>query len=136
MRKVERLFKGEHHRFEVRGSVEGVIVGSVFVCGRPLVSGRKHQTCACGACTSKATILKSVSNVPRCSQILMIQWFFLTEICTNTHLQVSFWERQFEEVLLGLGLAKVPNWECLFVRRKPGLFLSVYVDEIKVAGRK
>ena len=25
------------------------------------------------------------------------------------------WERQFEEVLLGLGWEKVPNWECLFV---------------------
>ena len=45
-------------------------------------------------------------------------------------------ERQFEEVLLGLGLEKVPNWECLFVHRKQGLFLSVYVDDIKMAGRK
>ena len=39
------------------------------------------------------------------------------------------WERQFEEVLLGLGRAKVPNWECLFAHRKQGLFLSVYVDD-------
>ena len=45
------------------------------------------------------------------------------------------WERQFEEVLLGLGWEKVPNWECLFVHRKQGSFLSAYVDDIKMAGR-
>ena len=28
------------------------------------------------------------------------------------------WERHFEEVLLELGCGRVPNWECLFVRRK------------------
>ena len=31
---------------------------------------------------------------------------------------------------------KVPNWECLFVHRKQKLFLSVYVDDIKMSGRK
>ena len=31
---------------------------------------------------------------------------------------------------------KEPNWECLFVHRKEGLFSSVYVDDIKMAGRK
>ena len=41
------------------------------------------------------------------------------------------WERQFEKVLLEHGWEKVPNWECLFVNREKGLFLSVYVDEIK-----
>ena len=35
------------------------------------------------------------------------------------------WERQFEK-----------NWECLFVHREKGLFLSVYVDDIKLAGKK
>ena len=28
------------------------------------------------------------------------------------------------------------NWECLFVHRQKGLFLSVYVDDIKLAGKK
>ena len=28
------------------------------------------------------------------------------------------------------------NWECLFVHREKGLFLSVYVDDIKLAGKK
>ena len=46
------------------------------------------------------------------------------------------WKRHFEEDLLELGWEKVPNLECLFVRRKQGLFLLVYVDDIKVAGKK
>ena len=46
------------------------------------------------------------------------------------------WKRQFEKVLLENGWRKVPTWECLFVRRQHGLFLSVYVDDIKMAGRK
>ena len=34
-------------------------------------------------------------------------------------------------------LGKVPNWECLFVNREKGLFLSVYVDDMKkLAGKK
>ena len=47
------------------------------------------------------------------------------------------WERQFEKVLLKHGWEKVPKWECPFVhRQQKGLFLSVYVDDIKLAGKK
>ena len=46
------------------------------------------------------------------------------------------WERQFEKVLLKYGWEKVSNWECSFVHREKGLFLSVYVDDIKLAGKK
>ena len=46
------------------------------------------------------------------------------------------WERQFEKILLQHGWEKVSNWECLFVHREKGLFLSVYVDDIKLAGKK
>ena len=46
------------------------------------------------------------------------------------------WERQFEKILLKHGWEKVPNWECLFVHRETGLFLSVHVDDIKLAGKK
>ena len=46
------------------------------------------------------------------------------------------WERQFEKILLKHGWEKIPNWECLFVHREIGLFLSVYVDDIKLAGKK
>ena len=45
------------------------------------------------------------------------------------------WERQFEKILLKHGWEKIPNWECLFVHREKG-FLSVYVDDIKLAGKK
>ena len=33
------------------------------------------------------------------------------------------------------GWEKIPNWECLFVHREKGLFLSVYVDDIELAGK-
>ena len=31
---------------------------------------------------------------------------------------------------------KYPPWECLFAHRKQKLFLSIYVDDIKMAGKK
>ena len=43
---------------------------------------------------------------------------------------------QFENILLQHGWEKIPNWECLFVHREKGLFLSAYVDDIKLAGEK
>ena len=46
------------------------------------------------------------------------------------------WEREFEKVLLKYSWEKVPNWECLFVHREKALFLSVHVDDIKLAGKK
>ena len=46
------------------------------------------------------------------------------------------WERQFEKFLLKHGWEKIPNCECLFVHREKGFFLSVYVDDIKLAGKK
>ena len=46
------------------------------------------------------------------------------------------WERQFEKIQLKHGWEKIPNWECLFIHREKGLFLSVSVDDIKLAGKK
>ena len=46
------------------------------------------------------------------------------------------WEGRLEEVLLQERWEKVPSWECLHVHRQAQLFLSVYVDDIKMAGRK
>ena len=46
------------------------------------------------------------------------------------------WKWQLEKILLQHGWEKVSNWECLFVHRQKGLFLSVYVDDIKLAGKK
>ena len=44
-------------------------------------------------------------------------------------------ERQFEKILAKHGWEKIPIWECLFVHREQGLFLSVYVDDIKLDER-
>ena len=46
------------------------------------------------------------------------------------------WERQFEKILLKHGWERFSNWEFLFVHREKVLFLSVYVDDIKLAGKK
>ena len=41
------------------------------------------------------------------------------------------WKWQFEKILLKYGWEKSPNWE-----REEGQFLSVYVNDIKLAGKK
>ena len=46
------------------------------------------------------------------------------------------WEKQFEEALPELGWEKIPDWDCMFVHRKQGLFLSENVDDIIMAGKK
>ena len=82
------------------------------------------------------SIRRSIGVYPskngRCSQII-----------ENSQIGMSMyghpgllWERQFEKILLKYGWEKFPNWECLFVHRKKGLFLSVYVDDIKLAGKR
>ena len=45
------------------------------------------------------------------------------------------WERQYENICFENGWEKVPNWKCLFVHRQQGLFLSVHLDDIKLAGK-
>ena len=46
------------------------------------------------------------------------------------------WEKQSEKILLKHGWEKIQNWESLCVHREKGRFLSVYVDDIKLAGKK
>ena len=47
------------------------------------------------------------------------------------------WERHFVKILLKYGWEKVSKLGMsLFVHRQKGLFLSVYVDDIKLAGKK
>ena len=46
------------------------------------------------------------------------------------------WKKKYEKILLKHGWEKIPNCECLFVHREKGLSLSVYVDDIKLAGKK
>ena len=49
---------------------------------------------------------------------------------------VSLHRPEFEKILLKHGWEKIPNWECLFVHRETGLFLSVYVDDIKIGWKE
>ena len=65
-----------------------------------------------------------------------IQSFFLSEFCTVILWQDCYGKGNFEKILLKYGCEKVPNWECLCVHRHKGLFLSVYVDDVKLAGKK
>ena len=46
------------------------------------------------------------------------------------------WEKFQEEILLKLGFEKVVSWECLYVHRQKQFFLSAYVDDYKMAGKK
>ena len=57
-------------------------------------------------------------------------------MCTDTHLQDCCGERQFEKVWTENGSEKVPNKECLFMRREKGLFLPVHADDIKIGEEK
>ena len=46
------------------------------------------------------------------------------------------WERQIEKILLQHGWEKVSECECLFEHCQKGLCLLLYVDDIKLAGKK
>ena len=47
-----------------------------------------------------------------------------------------YWERHCHARLKEAGFEKIPGWECTFFHRKLQLFLSVYVDDFKLAGKK
>ena len=51
------------------------------------------------------------------------------------HLLTTIMGKAIWKVLLEHGWETILNWECLFVNRARGLFLSVYVDDIKLAGK-
>ena len=69
-------------------------------------------------------------------QTLMIQWYFSNEICMDTHSQDCCGKHSAKKFCRNLDWKNVPNSECLFVHRRQGLFLSVYVDDIKMTGKK
>ena len=46
-----------------------------------------------------------------------------------------YWEKFCTKHILACGFEKVHGWECMFVHRKLKLFLSVYVDDFKMAGK-
>ena len=63
------------------------------------------------------------------------QSFLLSEIC-----KVILWQDCYGKCNLRKSycrkLEKISNWKCLFVHGEKGLFLSVYVDDIRLAGKK
>ena len=44
------------------------------------------------------------------------------------------WEKHCHHHILSLGFEPVPSWECLFQHKDKQLFLSIYVDDFKMAG--
>jgi hypothetical protein len=46
------------------------------------------------------------------------------------------WEKYQESIIMKLGFEKVQSWECLYVHREKQVFLSAYVDDYKMAGKK
>ena len=81
---------------------------------------------------SSTTTQNGLNHGPVCKT----QSFFLSEICTVILWQDCYGKGSLRKILLKHGWEKIPNWECLFVHREKGLFLSVYVDDIKLAGKK
>ena len=47
-----------------------------------------------------------------------------------------FWEQHCSKAILKCGFEAVTGWECLYKHNKEQLFLSVYVDDFKMAGNK
>ena len=47
-----------------------------------------------------------------------------------------YWEQHCKKAVLNAGFEPVQGWECLYMHREQQLFLSIYVDDFKMAGRK
>lgn len=45
------------------------------------------------------------------------------------------WEKYCEKALQKLNFAKIKGWECMYIHKEHALFLSVYVDDFKMAGK-
>ena len=64
------------------------------------------------------------------------QLFFLNAICTVILWQDCYGRGNLNKSFLKYGWEKVPNWDCLFVHHQERLFLSVYVVDMKLAGKR
>ena len=118
--------------------------------GRGMVLRADHDLWPFWSRTILCAILKDLPPTQRCIvsvsfEVSAIGSASVQQLYSKCHLIVwaggrislqSLWERQFENILLKHGWEKVPNWECLFVHSEKGLFLSVCVDDIKLAGKK
>ena len=61
-------------------------------------------------------------------------------LCRNLYghkLAGLLWQKDAEDVIINkLKFETVQGWECLYFHRQKQLFLSVYVDDLKMAGKK
>ena len=85
---------------------------------------------------SRRMDMPSHTHGPNHGQTSKTQWCLLNAICTDTHTQDFHGRGSSKKLYCKWNRKKVPHWVCLFVRRKQGLFLSVYVDDIKMVGQK
>ena len=69
-------------------------------------------------------------------QTLKIQWFFLNEICTGTHLRHSYGKDNWRKFCWKLDGEKYQIWNvCLFIENKDYSYRYPW-DDIKMAGKK
>ena len=76
------------------------------------------------------------TNGPNLGQTLKIQWFLLNEICTDTHLRDSYGRDSLRKFYWNLDGGKYRIGNVFLFIENQGLFLSVYVDSVKTAGKK
>ena len=64
------------------------------------------------------------------------QSFLLNEICTVILWQDHYGKGKSRKFYWHTVGKRFPNWDCFFAHREKGLFLSVYVDNFKLVGKK
>ena len=58
--------------------------------------------------------------------------FIATCFATST----GYWEVHSSTAIEAAGFEKVKGWECLWVNKQAKLFLSIYVDDFKMSGKR
>ena len=77
-----------------------------------------------------------VTNGRKHGRTSKIQWLFWEGTYIFTPLQDCFGRDSSEKCNFNMDLEKVPTWECLSVHRQQSLFVSIHVDDVKMAGKK
>ena len=84
-------------------------------------------------CLDTSSTTQIVKNL---GQTLKTLWFPLNEICTDTHSQDCCGKDNLKRIYQNWDGKKFHIRECHSVHQKQGLFLSLYVDDLKMAGKK
>ena len=150
LKSSESTFQKYKGRVALRGDIEKMSNGYHIKTTRMRMSSSRRSFCSHPGQNGRCTIVIEISK-SECPDIWIRlprhnwpkSWSSMEDpvvplernLCGHL-LAGLLWERQFEKILLKYGWEKVSNSECLFVDREKGLFLSVYVHDIKLAGRK